>query len=291
MLFSDTAPGSVFQGESAARYNAVNSLLRSALFPAAETGRNPANFRLDFINASAQDISAFSPVAITGVSDDIPEYHSSGCIDGLAVVAGIPAADETLPWGIALEDVAPGQLGMLAFSGSVPAIFSGSGTFVAVSNGQLCAGNGGSARVLATCPTGPDGELHPGLLLLGGSGIAAPENEYNGIFKLQSLSGSSLKIVNGSAPDSPYCGYTDIPGCNAIPETVLTLPENKGSMIYLCFAYDSVSKSYSWSFESAVPAGVKLYRLLGRFRNGRTEQIFSDEKVTRIVFGEEWYLQ
>jgi len=286
MLFSDTVPGTPFTGESAARFNAVNSLLRSAGVPVAENSAPPTDFRLNFINTSSQNIPAFSPVAVNSVSPGT----GKDWFDGQNVVSGIPAADESLPWGIALEDVAPGQMGIAAISGLIPAYFSGEGPFVTVSNGELISAAGGSARVLINCREDGCGNLLPGMLLSGGTAAIPAADEYNGIFELRALSRNTVRITNGREPDSACCGYTDVPGCETIPVTDLTLSEQGEVLLYICFIRDEEKNTYSWSFETDVPSGVLLFKLLGKFRGGSVSQIFESD-YSRMIFGEEWYLQ
>ena len=285
MIFSDVSSGEAWQPESAARYNAVNLLLRTGNFT--DVPENMPPDAVDVFNASPADIAAFAPVAVTGIYKGDSPLQQNARFSGRAVLCGKVAVDDSLPWGIALQDIPAGAYGTVRLYGTAPAFFTGTGRFVTPGVDGLTAGESGNALAVFA-PDGPS----PGLIVLGGaSGKSAGTvtDEYRGYFKLQKYGSDSVQICNGLNPALPDCGTTDVPGVTAIPQTILVLPETLPVDLFLVFFYDSASCKYSASFRFDVPDDAVFYRLIGRVESYGVIQSYRSSE-SRMSFGNEWYL-
>ena len=248
----------------------------------------PDNCTVDFYNNSASTIGEFSPVALTGAYGEAGWQLNRYC--GNAVFNAQAAVDDALPWGISLGEVRVGEFGRAVISGTAPAYFSGNGKFVAPVGGGLTANESGNARILLAPLELNSKHSLPGIILLGSSAVsAAPAEEYHGIFKLQALSPDTVMIINGADPSSAYCGATDVPGLKLIPTAVVTLDSVSEWQIFLAFFYDRTSGTYSAQFVTALPGNCVFSQLLGSFKSGTVNQIYKVD-VSRMTFGEEWYL-
>ena len=290
MQFSDVAPGMSRESESASWHNAVNFLLRQSKTLSEEKNFLPPG-AITFYNISTQEIPAFTAVAVTGEFDSGDPQALFRRFDGMLPASGIPALDGELPWGIALEKVAPGQSGMMVLYGLVPGFFSGTGKRVGPGTDGLAAGESGTGEVIFPCVHN-NGKTYPGLLLLGSAAPAANvvPDDYNGYFKLYSLSSNSAAIVCGSQPDAENCGFTDVPGAENIPRTVMNFTEPGRKQIYLLFFYDRETKKYSFRFDTFIAEDAVFYLYLGYFQNGTVTQSYRSNK-NREEFGESWYLK
>ena len=290
MFFSDVFESEERGIEPVSRYNAVNMLLRSGVPAAVEAvPRNSAMGVVQFFNRSEKTIPRFSAVALAGIHPDDP-LDPEERADGQAIFTGEAAVDDSVPWGIAMEQIAPDTYGEVAVSGCVPAIFYGTGKFVVPGSSGLTAGSSGSARVLLYPGVTDKQTAVPGLLLLGAAS-PAKDNEYFGIFKLGALSAQSLEVFNSYDPDSEYCGSTDVPGLNQIPRTVMTFEDGSYKEIFLAFFYDSDTRIYSCRFCTSLPENTVFSQLIGTFQNGFINQIYRQSSDRRMIFGEEWYLR
>ena len=122
-IFKDVLPGEPWQPEPAARYNAVNELLRqenninSAHLTAVAGNQccinvfNTSNRLLDFRKAVQIDTDFAGPENLINLSDPY--------------VCGKPVEDEECFWGIALENIPPGKAGMVQIAGvfSLPEVW------------------------------------------------------------------------------------------------------------------------------------------------------------------------
>lgn len=125
MNFPDTVPGDRIQPGSAARYNAVNALLR-AIPPGNHTATAAAcrtALTVDVCNTSPEVIAPFTAVAFADTV--IPQNSDSPHLPCFGVTA---AVDDTMPWGIAAGEIAPGAWGTAVVSGTTPAHFARTGT-------------------------------------------------------------------------------------------------------------------------------------------------------------------
>lgn len=285
MSFQDVVPGEERQAESAARYNAVNQLLRRSFSGSGDFGQHISGRSVEFCNISTQVIPCFAAVSVTGTySGSEVQWHWSRP-DGHALVCGVPAENELQLWGISMDEVAPGEFGTLIVSGLAPAYFPAGCRQVSPSPSGLNAGNG--AEVVADVCEYAGGESLPGIILLGRS---RENSAYNGVFKLQRVSSTELEIVYGRDPERNYCGFTDVPGWDVIPKTKLILPENKDHLIYLTFFYDPDARVYSAEFLTEIPDEAVFYRNIGTFRNGMVSQALDIGSSETLIFGNEWYL-
>lgn len=286
MFFSDKVPGEIWQPESAARYNAVNAMLRNAGNAAGNEAEGNSYCLLDFCNASSSVIPAFSAAAVAGDHGDSDLRCRFSRQHGAAVVDAQPAEDDSLPWGIALDTVEPGKTGVMAVCGIVPAHFSGTGKMLTPSSAGLIAGESGSARVILLPDEKSDPAL-PGLILLGTGTVA--KGEYYGVFKLEAVSSAKVKIINGRNPQSIYCGFTDVPGLSSIPVQTLEIDDAGSQRIFLVFFYDESTATYSAEFRTSVPEESVFYLLLGIFDRGIVTQVWQSDS-NRAEFGNSWYL-
>ncbi|MBR7130400.1 MAG: hypothetical protein IKC82_00215 [Lentisphaeria bacterium] len=286
MSFQDVSPGDPWQTEPAVRYNAVNYLLRSFAGEVPEE-KEMSDFRLvDFINSSSDTIRAFTAVAI--IQDEYngsPEELQSR-FGGYTCVRGIPAVDDSCHWGITLEDVQPRQTGTMTLTGLVPAWITGRGKMAAPSAAGLVAGNTGSAAIISQAEIYA-GTPYPGIILLNGKG--GNRDEYMGQFKITALSPSRASITYPG--DDTVCGYTDVPGCESIPNAEIEVGEGVKN-IYLAFYYVSAN-NYSYRFVAATapPDDTPVAVFLGTFNNGGVRQVFTTPAYSgRLVLSDDWYL-
>ena len=113
--FPDVAPGEVFRPD-AKLSNAVRRMV-NARNRNSGIGQHPSlSFSIVVWNASNAEIEAFSAI-------NFPEEAS---FSGEAVPA-VPFYDESIPWGIALGTIPPGEIGNCAVSGPLAVECSGSG--------------------------------------------------------------------------------------------------------------------------------------------------------------------
>ncbi len=288
MFFSDVSAGDAWQPESAARYNAVNSLLRSGSISGTyESAVNDC--RVEVFNHSGVTIPAFTPAAVTGCHLPDDPLQRNCRLAGKVLLEVVPAQNELLPWGIVIQDIQPGSSGVMIISGVVPAYFTGNGRAVTPGSGGLIAGNCGNGLTLLV----PEKDL-PGLIVLGG-GSAAFGDEYRGYFKLEALSMTLLQICNGWQPDSEFCGRSDVPGLDNIPRMELEIPEALTAQlldIHLVFFYDRASKVYSVKLMYDLPEEMVFSCYIGSFRYGRvTQQYKAEGESDKMIFGNEWYLK
>ena len=290
MFFQDVSPGGSWQPEPAARYNAVNRLLcgKDELssgyeFPGFSGGV------VDFCNNSPVTIKPFTAVAVTGCRDNFFPQVLDTRFSGGCIVNGIPAKDDSLLWGISLDEVTENEYGRLQISGVVPAWFTGSGKRVSPGKNGLVAGNSGIGEVVAVTVnyTGEYKEnSYPGLIVLRGS--SAGVESYDGTFKLQAVSSSEVEVINGIYPDSDSCGTSDIPGLYTVPRMSLKIQSEETRMIWLYFDFDRETKTYSAHLSDQLPENILLYRHLGYFSNGSVTQSYKSYNM--LVFGDDFYL-
>lgn len=289
MFFQDVSPGESRFPEPAARYNAVNRLLckedeyaSGYEFPAFSGGV------VDFCNTSGEVIKPFTAVSVTGCRDNFYPQVLGGRFSGSCIVNGIPAKDDSMLWGVSLDEVAEYEYGRLQISGVVPAWFSGSGKRVTPGKDGLIAGASGIGEVVVS-PIN-DGEYredsYPGIIVLRGS--AATADYYGGAFKLQAVSQTVVKVINGIYPDSESCGTSDVPGLFNVPQMTLEISPGMTHTIWLYFDFDTGSKTYSAHLSAQLPENILLYRHLGYFADGNVTQSYRSYDMLR--FGDDFYL-
>ena len=111
----DVAPGDIWQPESAARYNAVNDLLRQE--PDNIVRQMPvtgSDCTITVCNVTDKELPIYSAVQLdtTFVPENILLWHRHVC------AYGRPVENEYSVWGVALETIRPGQAGLVQISGA-----------------------------------------------------------------------------------------------------------------------------------------------------------------------------
>ncbi len=172
MSYQNVMPGTAWQPESAARYNAVNRLLDSPpALPRLGGGAGVAREnRLLVRNSSKLILNAFDPVRIEGLNE--------GC-SGLDLMIFDAAAmnRDAVFWGILCESIAPGKCGTAVVSGPTVARVYGEvptagAPVVQISdNGRLEFATGGTIPVAGVYASQTDG-TSLATILLGGGGNA-----------------------------------------------------------------------------------------------------------------------
>lgn len=231
MNFPDTVPGDRIQPESAARYNALNALLRASDCGSKLRPTAPCRYGLtvDVYNISADPIAAFCAVQFDGTVHR--NYPATSQLPGFDVV---PAESPNLPWGIATGDIAPGTWGTAFISGAAPAFFAhtsaGKAQDFEIGTKLVPSPTGLSPRgdcgAIILCPEEQtDAEtISPGVILLDGITTA-----YTGAFAVTCLSFAERKY-------SIAAGSTVFPGLEQLPETEVTFSSLNGS-IWLVISY------------------------------------------------------
>lgn len=288
MFYQDISPDEQSRTEPAARYNAVNRMLReySGQSDPVYPSFSPGLTVIDFMNSSSGTIGAFTAVRILANLPPQSSGELDGRWEGQCIVCGVPAYDENEPWGIALDEVEPQEYGRMALAGTVPAVFSGSGRKVTPSPDGLVAGDSGSAWIVAQpAESYPERESFPGVILLGG-GSGSVESYY-GPFKLRAKSETELEVFNGALEDASYCGITDLPGLREVPRCTLSITDGSKHPVYICFFY-SENDGYSVKIDTQKPDEALLWHLLGYFHNGAVTQAYKN--LGPMFFGDQWYL-
>jgi hypothetical protein len=116
-FLNDVLPGDPWQPEPAARYNAVNELLKKEYFPEQGKGfffRQGSSGFLTVKNTSAQEIVIGSAVKID-TDHAVTGFSRISFSDPF--VCGQPMTDGKGFWGLAAEKIAPGHAGVVQVSG------------------------------------------------------------------------------------------------------------------------------------------------------------------------------
>ena len=117
-VLKDVSAGDPWQPESAARYNAVNELLRQSFRERAEYPEFPVSDPavVDVLNTSQSLLPRGSAVQIdTGAASE----HTSVLPESDLYVCGRAVEDQEKVWGVALEDIPPGDGGPVQLYGVV----------------------------------------------------------------------------------------------------------------------------------------------------------------------------
>lgn len=274
MHFEDIASGAPWHPEPAARYNAVNRLLRadsggsSAAMPPRRT------LTVDVRNDSDVELPAYSPVRFWGaVTPEPPDAPP-----GFSVIA---ATDPFSPWGLTTGRITPGRWGRAAVQGialAAPAT-DGSGNVSAfglgdriapAADGLIRAERG--APVLDRAHSG-----HPATVVLD------PGYErYSGQFRVwcKSRSDRRFKVDWPGGSQIQACGrIEDFPGRTWVNAEEVTLPsEYSEADVYLVVSYTRGpygTASYTVAFTVATnrPTGdLFAFRLAAIHADGMVEQ-------------------
>ena len=117
-VLNDVFPGDPWQPEPAARYNAVNALLRQEFHETPQVQEFPVSnpALVDVLNTSEKLLPRGSAVQIdTGAASG----HDSVLPESDLYVCGKPVDNEESVWGVALEDIPPGGGGPVQLYGVV----------------------------------------------------------------------------------------------------------------------------------------------------------------------------
>lgn len=233
--------------------------------------------RVKVYNATSSDILQASAVFF--------DFDSSKkIIEGSVPCSSYNASAEGKTWGVSAKYISPGEFGSCIVSGPVKVKIS-------VGTGDYVQPNPTTPDVFTPSNSGVPILYREGsyaIINLGGSGLALPQEDYYGLFKLQAVDAVTLEVVNGKTPDAPDCGYTDVPGLGNIANAVLTLDAENLWYIYLLFFYDAGNKSYSARIDTEFADDAVFGELLGTFRAGKVTQVL--KTTERLVFGDDWYL-
>jgi hypothetical protein len=159
-------------------------------------------------NDSDEEIAVYTAVCITGdyFSEDSPDGKESR-LNGNCFIKGKAAKDDSLPWGIATCDIAPGGVGDIIIQGIAPALWTGNGGFVSPSGTGLIGSQSGRGEVIS-----PAYKELPGIILLGGGSGGGAVDEYNGMHKL-------VLITDNSNPEAPIYKVCVCDGATYNPQT------------------------------------------------------------------------
>ena len=186
---NDVLPGSPWQPEHAARYNALNALLRQE-----ESARSaePAPYRGSEVLLPVRNITD-ELLPGSGAVEIRPEPRPGLGIDSLRpMLFGQAVTAECRFWGIATEDISPGHGGLVQIGGA--AIIRGvHGTpdrcVIPKPDGYFHFSSGGRAEVLYRTP---DSTLPDAIIYLGGGG-----GGYTGMFAVTENSDNTVTIGGG----------------------------------------------------------------------------------------------
>ena len=210
--FNDVLPGDPWQPEPAARYNAVNELLRQESFTTPDA---PPWSRGELTCVNVLNTSDRTLLFNRAVQLDSEFARSQDKIDYSNLYAcGRPVENEEGFWGVALENIEPGHSGMVQVNGiiclrhvwgeySVPDPVNPSKTFCR--NNFIAAGvdgvyhlvNRGQARVIWYCV-----EQESAIVMLNCHGYF-----YDGMFTVLD-NGNGTLTVKGGMTDLPTASYS-----------------------------------------------------------------------------------
>lgn len=277
---NDVLPGTPWQPESAARYNAVNELLKQEPRPLTETPfvSPAADTTVKVCNASEKMLSVSSIVQLdTGFINDenyiITRRNS--------YLFGKSVEQLNCFWGIALDNIPPGQWGSVQISG-IAVVDPPRGEYESLrtspygkepvrnnfvfagTDGALHFGTRGEAQVLSYCPGNRKAIIR--------LGVSSPR--YTGMFAVLE-NGDGTLTVKGGETDLVSSDVYQYFGGAFIGDTQLPA-ENRGSVICLVAKY----KNLSWQLS------VEQFRDSTRDIYIPGEQIFIE--LARYYGVDEW---
>ena len=284
----DVVPGEPWQPEPAARYNALNELLRQG-----SSGENTyggwnilSDTSVNLVNVSDKTIKIYSPVEILPYDRHYPYYLDFRNLQ----IYGQPVQNLDCIWGVAMENIAPKHAGPVQIAG-VAFLYGVKGTperFIDVvpqvdGSVQYEYAKSGRAELLFI----DDNER--AAVLLGPRG----SNVYNGLFAV---------IDNGDRSFTIKGGWTDVRDERGywIDDTVFTPSSSGGGRI--CLAADWGDSNY-WTFsyvsdlniESHYIPGRRIFWELARYdgfsdKTGKALNLRQTWQGGMINFKDRWYL-
>jgi len=282
---SDVLPGSPWRPEPAARYNALNALLRreeeEPVSPV--TGSGIGELTVPLFNISEEDLPAEKPVEFVA---DPREGRQADAFSPLTFGRPVTAEEDIL-WGIARENIAPGHIGSVQIGGiaAVRGVQGSPARFVTVRpDGRFHFAETGRAEVLYRT-----GVTNDALIFLGGAGSAS----CGGMFAVHENSDGSIGVAGGVV----RVGETGL--CEVEPAT-LPRPERVSGWHYyvLLLARREADNGREWRFffsvgddpEAGYIAGEQLCWPLARLAGGPREPFLQLWQGGMIDFSLRYYL-
>ncbi len=225
---NDVLPGSPWQPEHAARYNALNALLRQEdpARPAAPAPSRGSEVLLPVRNITDEPLPGGQAVEICpDPQPGLGVYFQRPMLFGRAVTA------ECRFWGIATENIAPGRGGLVQVGGPA-AVYGVEGSpdryIVPKPDGGFCYSTSGRAEVLYYNPQG----YGSALVYLGGGGSSG----YTGMFAVRENSDGTVTVGGGMMIKSYYEFPITVeeatlqrPATNSYQQFVLLVVELRGA--------------------------------------------------------------
>ena len=206
--------------------------------------KSPKQETITVQNSSDKKILRFTPVSLGHDRSGSFLFDDTLLSNGITVLGGKTAVDDTRPWGIAMEDIEPGNLGEVIISGLAPACFSSgtTGNYLTPSEKGLIVSPVGRAEVI---DHNPFSEIGLGLILLSGG------NHKQAAYQLTLVDDSvynedgtpsklQVTLLDGRDPNSKLAGiftYSNAVYDVAVPKTTLEVPSNDGEY-YVHAVYD-----------------------------------------------------
>ena len=232
--FSDVLPGDPWMPEPAARYNAVNELLRQEKNFADNSGPPPDNSCIISVcNVSEQSLPSGQAVQVD--SEFAKEVYLS---EREPYLFGKPVENEYSPWGVALETIPPGKSGPVQFSG-IALLRSVKGAYYNISpNGDPMHRFAESRNDFVFA--GRDGLFHPGhrgraqilwydykrtkhaIVLLG-----AEDHYYSGMFAVLDNGNGTMTVKGG------FSDLYEVTGYGMIQDTVIPIESDSPRYVHL----------------------------------------------------------
>ena len=227
-------------------------------------------------NVSGSTIALWSAAAICDSSGYLKPDRKQ--IDIYEVV---PAVNDSLPWGIVLTELAPGECGSMQLSGVVPVWTEvrANGRITPSANGFT-----GSMRGRGEVLVSGDIPFRPAVILLN----SPAGGEYNGGFKAVCTGNGSCRIINGYDPADRFCGKSDLPGAENIAAAEVPLTGTVALSIYLR-AYKNDADEGTYRADIGTYDTTALFnRLIAVVRhNCYVDQVFEGSEV---IFGRDYFL-
>ena len=302
-FLNDVLPGDTWQPEPAARYNAVNELLKREFTsdtPPVNLPRQGSNHFLTVKNTSDREITPGSAVKID-TECAVPGFSRIDCCDPF--VCGVPMTDGTGFWGLAVEQIRPGHAGVVQVSGTaVIRDLQGPYTFFDTPyephwkkneyvfpgrDGLFHLGSHGGARVLFY-----DKDSCNAVVLLGSA-----SHPYDGMFAVFDNGDGTLTVRGGATDlDSFYTDYA------RFEDTVLPVISESSEWHYVCLIASWIESRWHLSADiHRYPdsyfylPGEKIFIPLARYAGIRSDGYIRDlvqlHQGGSISFKERYYIE
>ena len=239
-VLNDVFPGDQWQPEPAARYNAVNALLRQGYSPQRTEycGLQDQGGVVNLLNVSDTLLPVYGPVELilSGRADNIIDFRNP-------MIYGGPVKNIDCRWGVALENIEPGHAGPVQISGitflhGVEKAADHFVTVIPLPNGgaQYEFAGQGRAEVLYA------DDYKRAVISLGTS---AARYSYDGMFAVKD---------NGSGSFTIKGGITDIddsskPGQHFIDDMTITPPDSD-KLVYILLVASFEAGSWKLSYKT-----------------------------------------